>query len=483
MRPATTLFEDAIDVPAWLELDRHVPLAERTHRDRQIGKTLTQAATVQQVRMWWQRVERGTYDAPGKRLQRGRRWLNLALLAAGLIGGMSVALAAFRYDGTYPVNVVRLLGLLVAPQLLLLALSLLLLPGRLPGLRAVQDTLAAINPGAWAQSLLARAGRTETAAPFDWAESRSLAARRVAKWQMLFWSQLAAVGFNIAAIATAIALIAFTDLAFGWSTTLNVEAQTAARIVSAIAAPWDWFAPAAVPDAALVEQSRFFRLDGSGRFTADASQALTGWWSFTLFAMAIYGLVPRLGFCVVAAWRLRQATCALLLDNPRVTALLDRMSAPEIATSVEHAQQRGIAAAPASAKPRPAVNGTANAVIWNECIDADLAADAARSTLGLTLDVVSAAGSGTLEDDRAALRAVAKDARSVLVIAPAWEPPLLEFGDFLGELRAALGAGPSIVVLPIGERGTASTALERETWTRAVQRNADPQLYVEAGEL
>jgi hypothetical protein len=149
------------------------------------------------------------------------------------------------------------------------------------------------------------------------------------------------------------------------------------------------------------------------------------------------------------------------------------MSAPEIATSVEHAQQRGIAAAPASAKPRPAVNGTANAVIWNECIDADLAADAARSTLGLTLDVVSAAGSGTLEDDRAALRAVAKDARSVLVIAPAWEPPLLEFGDFLGELRAALGAGPSIVVLPIGERGTASTALERETWTRAVQRNAD----------
>jgi hypothetical protein len=70
------------------------------------------------------------------------------MAAAGSIAGVAVALAAFAYDSSQPVNVVRLLLLLVGTQLVLLALTLLLLPGRVPGLKHVQDLLTALNPGA-----------------------------------------------------------------------------------------------------------------------------------------------------------------------------------------------------------------------------------------------------------------------------------------------------------------------------------------------
>jgi hypothetical protein len=483
MPSPTTLFEDAVDVPAWLELDARVPLTERTHRDREIGKSLAPTGPAEQVRNWWRQVDRGGYDGPGSRLQRARQWLNLVLFAVGAAAGVSVALAAFRYDGSYPVNVVRLLGLLVAPQLALLLLSLLLVPRRLPGLRPVQDALASINPGALATSMLARLGPANfsATASTDWAAPRSMAARRVSRWQMLYWSQIAAVGFNIAAISTAVVLIAFTDLAFGWSTTLDVDARVATRVVSTIAAPWEWWAPDAVPDAALVEQSRYFRLEGGAPFAPNSPRTLAAWWPFSLLAICTYGLLPRLLFCLVAGWRLNAATRALLLDDPRVTALLDRMSAPEIATSTEHPSSDTPPPRLAGGAPPPRVNGAANAVIWNDCVETSVASGIARDALGLSLEFITNAGGGhSLEDDRAALRAAASGGKPVLVITPAWEPPLLEFTDFLSQLRAAVGAAPSIVVLPVGESGAPCTGLERETWARAVQRSADPHVYVEA---
>lgn len=482
MPTPTTLFEDAIDVPAWLEADRSRSLDERRHRDREIGRRLEQKDPAGKVRAWWREVQSGDPPTAGRRLAQARRALTLALLALGTLGGVAVALAALRYDGSYPVNVVRVLGLVIAPQLALLVLSWLLLPGRVPGLRAIQDALAAINPGAIAAWLLNRVSRSVSTAPLrlDWAASRSRAARRMAKWQMLYWSQVAAIGFNLGALAAAVSLIAFTDLAFGWSTTLDVDNEQATRIVHAVATPWQAAAPAAVPDADLVARSRFFRLDGGAGFDSDTPRALAGWWSFTLLALAIYGLLPRVLFFVVTALRLNAATRALLLDDPQVTALLDRLSAPEVATSIEHAD-RGPVPAPVAATPRPRLAGTAHAIVWSQCARPDDARRVVRDLLGLDLDVIAEAGGGqSLAEDDAAREQVAHGAGTVIVMTPAWEPPMLEFTDFLGALRASIGEEASIVVVPIGENGTAGTALERETWTRAVRRAPDARLYVEA---
>jgi hypothetical protein len=478
-RPATTLFEDAIDIPLWLEADRLTPHAERRRRDRDIGLKLESRDRLQRVRGWWNAIGPDEQSA-GARLERIRGAVAALMALLGAVLGTSVALAAFHYDGSQPVNVVRLIALLVIVPTLFLVVSLLLLPGRVPVLRGLQDLIAPLNPGALALAVFRRLTRAspELSRTFDWRAGRSSTAR-FAKWQLVRWSQVAAVGFYVAALATGVLLVTFTDLAFGWSTTLEADSQIVTRIVHAIAWPWHAFLPSAVPSAELIAESQFFRLDSGA---AANGRALAGWWPFTLSTIVIYGLLPRLVLLVIAGARLRAAERALLLDDARVTALLDRMAAPAVETA---AAEHGEAAATqiSDAAEYREATGRARAIIWEGCCSAAAARAHARGRLGLELDtVVEAGGSRTLGADRQALDAIGStEPGTVVVFTPAWEPPLLELLDFLGELRRRVGHEHSIVVAPVADEARAVTAVEHETWARAVGRLRDAKLYVEAG--
>jgi hypothetical protein len=480
---SSTLFEDAIDVPVWLDAERLTPFAERVRRDRAIARDIAHSEPVHRVRAWWRSVAADNARRLGARLARLRTVVTLAMVVLGIVTGSAVALAAFAYDGSQPVNVVRLLALLVGAQLVLLTLTLLLLvPGRLPGFRHLQDVLTGLNPGAWAAAVFRKIARVpDGVVPlFDQRTPRA-AAVRFAKWQMLFWSQTAAVAFNVAALVAAIMLVTFSDLAFGWSTTLHADPAAVTRAAQRIAAPWAALVPAAVPSAELVEQSQFFRLEG--RAGASASpRSLGAWWPFTILALLVYGLAPRLLLLALAAARLRAATKRLLLDDPGVTALLDRMASPAIETAApEHEQAPPLELGLPAAAPRP-ITGSARALIWDDGVPSDAAREYARRHLGLEVTAIVSAGGGELAEDRAALDLLADTSeRTVLVLTPAWEPPLLELLDFLAELRRRVGSAVSIVVAPVPDGPRAVTDVERATWTRAIARLADPKLYVEAG--
>lgn len=174
-RDATTLFEDAIDVPLWLEADGATPYAQRIRRDREVARALPPAAApLTRARLWWRTVGTNDVGTTGARLDRLRALVGVAMAALGTVTGVAVALAAFAYDGSQPVNVVRLLALLVGAQLALLALTLLLLPGRVPGFRHLHDLLVALNPGAWAFAAFRKLAR----ASHDEVRRRERAARR-----------------------------------------------------------------------------------------------------------------------------------------------------------------------------------------------------------------------------------------------------------------------------------------------------------------
>lgn len=481
-RSASTWFEDAVDVPAWLEADRSTPYPERVRRDREIARGLGMLERPgAAVRGWWQAIGGARPASAGARLEHARRLIGLLTTIVGFLAGVSVALAAFQYDGTHPVNVVRVLALLVVLPLVLLVPSLLLaIPGGGP-FRPVQEALAALNLGSLAAALARRVAKAppELGRLFDWGAARAGAAGRFAKWQMLYWSQLAGTAFAAAALATGVLLVSFTDLAFGWSTTLAVEPPAVSRAVELIAAPWRRFAPGAVPSLELIEQSQYFRFEGRPP-AATLPSTLTGWWPFTLLAIATYALLPRLALLVLARIRLGAATRALLLDDPRVRALLDRMREPDVATTSTGPAETPLDEPLAAPTARQHLDGRAQAIVWNDC----LAPDAARAygrRLGVELENVLTAGSGALADDRQALQRLDDGGRSLIVFVPAWEPPILEFLDFLGDVRKQVGDDASIVVTPVAEAGGSVTELERGVWSRAVGRVADPRLYVETG--
>jgi hypothetical protein len=388
----------------------------------------------------------------------------------------------FRYDGTWPVNVVTAFAVLVVLQLALIALTLILMLPKVPGLGALQSLLGGLSPGALAAALYRRVARQDDrrATLLVWHEARGPAAGRFARWQMLTWSQCAAASFNVAVLVCTFFLIAFTDLAFGWSTTLRLDNDDVLRLTRLMAAPWRELWPAAVPSAELIEHSRFFRLASSPP-SAVAAAELTGWWPFLLAAIVTYGLLPRCCLLLLASIRLREATRNLLLDDPRVRALLDRMNAADVHLGSDVAEAAAIFP-DAKAQGAPVMNGDAVAIVWSGALPLnDVERWTARHLHWRVMEAMEAGGRTTAADAAVIERVAALQPNTAIVYVRGWEAPLLDLQDFLQALRTRLGPQCSLILVPVGVNGEISSDAQRSIWSRWTARVGDAALYLESG--
>lgn len=108
-------------------------------------------------------------------------------------------------------------------------------------------------------------------------------------------------------------LLLLTDLAFGWSSTLLDGAGEFLKIVQFIALPWQALWPEAVPDAALMEATRFIRIEPG----TSGSESAGDWWRFLMASLICYNLAPRslLGLGIYLRWRLRRASLPSLTQT------------------------------------------------------------------------------------------------------------------------------------------------------------------------
>ena len=282
-RASTTLFEDAIDVPLWLEADRLTPYAERVRRDRDIGRRIRQRDRVAaRARLVAQRGAGRRQPAPARVSSGSARSSRSRWRRSARVTGVAVALAAFAYDGSQPVNVVRLLALLVGVQLVLLALTLLLLPGRVPGLRRVQDLIAALNPGALGGRRLrqarARVARRRAAVRLARRARGAPALREVAA-PVLVADRGRRVQRRRARRGDRARDVLGSRVRLEHDARRGSGGRDAHRAGDCVAVARSH--PRAVPSAALVEQSQFFRLEAA-MLAAASPRALGAWWPFTL---------------------------------------------------------------------------------------------------------------------------------------------------------------------------------------------------------
>ena len=159
----------------------------------------------------------------------------------GVAVAVGVACATtLHYDGSVPVNVNRFLGIFVLGQVALLGLMTIALAWG-------KGSMLAPLLRACAQS------RWVTRQRADFADGAGAAAARfeqhadVERLTLFVLAQRVAVAGNVAAMAVLLALVAFTDLAFCWSSTLFDSATVMRNLTQAVAAPWAWCLPDAAP--------------------------------------------------------------------------------------------------------------------------------------------------------------------------------------------------------------------------------------------
>ncbi|MEM9173849.1 MAG: DUF2868 domain-containing protein [Myxococcota bacterium] len=463
-----------------LALAERDALEERDRRrlDREIGPGPSPGDGLAIVRHW-------LAHAPGpstrERIARVASALTTArgiLLAAGLVFGWSTAAALLQIEvRAGRINIVLCLGLLI------------LLPGVL--------LLAAIGAACWAnrpasagggggwrgvtltravRAILPQRVRDDVDVLIGRLSARERHVARARRSLLFAWSQAVGLAFAVGAIGAVVGHVVFTDLAFGWSTTLDVEAARVHSVVAGFAAPWSSLWPEAVPTPDLVETTRHFRVSiDPSRSTAIDPLAYGAWWPFLLMALVVYAFLPRVVATLFAERRLGLECANAIAATPGLDRLIERLLAPPVDTRAPEQEGEIGHAAPGLAHDvdahawLAAAEEGAFAVAWAEAVDD--AAWAALSDASPRFRLRDAGGRRRLAEDAERIAEIASASGRVAVCVRAFEPPMLEFLDFLAELRAAIG----------GERGLAvflldGSAEDEDAWRRKLTTLADPGL-------
>lgn len=455
-----------------LERDESLPVAARRARDAAVRDALPDSLTdAERVQRWLEHV-----DPDGQRLAGEvgdlMRRLGQLMVMTGLLAGWLAVMAAFYYDGSARVNVLAVLGALVGFPLVMLVLSWYSTvvsgtgSGVLASIAGVVARLGAGRLSLWYRKLYTGDGRLGIDALLTCSDASVGTVRR---WLFATWSHRAATAFYVAALASALALIVFTDLAFGWSTTLALEPATVHSLTQGMSAPWAWAWPEARPDRELVEVSRFFRLAPEDTPVLEAER-LGGWWTFLIGAVALYGLGPRMLSAAVAERAMARAVRACVTNVAGVQPVLQRLREPRVVTTTRPADAATPVERVVRAVAAPLARGRdarAQVVNWSAV---PLADDHLAALTGAS--ATHHAGSGMDLAAEAELVARLRDAGTpVVVVCKAWEPPLLDLEDFIVDLGA--GDGPAVQIMPIaldGNRVVTPGARDMEVWQRAIGR-------------
>jgi len=485
-----------------LALAEHEALDERERRrlDREIGMCAAGSDRVSLLRAWLAEAPSPALAARIRRIAPALRALSALVGSIGLFLGWLAASALLSlevHEGR--INIVASIAVLVLLPVLTWLFGLLgwlgVRLGRASGHWGAGHDLGlgdGLRRGLLG-GLLLRAMPQSVRQDIEVVMGRVAAHGRlysdVRQGQLLLWAQLLGVGFGLGALLATLAFVVFTDLAFGWSTTLDVGAEPVHRIVRGMALPWGWLWPAASPSLELVETTRFFRVVREDHVPVVDPILYGGWWPFLVMAIASYAWLPRVATAVAISLWLSRATATAMALTPGVDGLLDRLRtpfvdgrAPSEATAEAGAAGAGGRGAPlvdlrSWGRARAAEGSTPCLIRWagaepggakGEPWDPLPGASPGRSPW-----VGDAGGGQSLEADAELARACARAGGAVLVCVRGYEPPLLDFMDFLDALRADLGPERGIAVALLGGREA-----EIAAWRRRIAARGDARLVV-----
>ncbi|MES2657147.1 MAG: DUF2868 domain-containing protein [Verrucomicrobiota bacterium] len=229
--------------------------------------------------VWFEEMRTGT---AGRRFTAALSMVGGGLSLFTFLAGMSAALGLLdrERDG---INVTLFLAILIGGQwlvLILAAFAWLMRRHAAEGFSGVQALtgklarrLAGNRDDSWWTNLMDGGG----------------APRAAVLWRLARMAQAAGVFFNIGIVCGLAGLVLVKHVGFYWETTTELAMRSGLEsTVKFLSAPWSSWFPGAVPDAAIIDASRW--LPGG---TTGLAPGPSAWWEFLLMATLVWGLLPR----------------------------------------------------------------------------------------------------------------------------------------------------------------------------------------------
>ncbi|MDW7774247.1 MAG: DUF2868 domain-containing protein [Desulfobulbaceae bacterium] len=446
-------------------------------------------------------------DLPGSGVESLYNSFRFVFLISGLVLGVVSGASFLSYTGDSPVNVFVYLSLFIFSQLLLLLLLIVLSLYRMSRKSLLSSSLLYTLIGRFMLRMLFSARDRVT-------KKISAARRNQAEYifgailgkkhtyGFLFFlpvfilTQLFAIGFNMGLLTATLFKVVTADIAFGWQSTIQLSSAAVYAMVQKIALPWSWAVQGdtAFPSLAQIEGSRIILKEGIYHLS---TPHLVSWWPFLCFAVAVYGLLPRIILLVAAVAAQRKCLGSLDFRQGIYEQLLLRMTTPLMSTHGREVNDAGAweyETAPAQMAPgRSAADGRISArnllvmipdEIYDSCPREEIESVVNRGSAYVIREIIRinqdyAADREMLEALRNRERIAATD---ILMIQEAWQPPIMEYIEFIRHVRKAVGNGPCIRIGLIGkpQPDTVFTPVKKENlkiWAQKITAIGDPCIF------
>jgi len=349
---------------------------------------------------------------------------NILLLITSLLGFFS-AVALLSYSGDKPVNVIYFFTLAVVVPLFSMGISIFAL--------FFEKAFTPLFLTTWLQKILVKLFTKQHLHTENSLEASYL----------LFLVQLASLFFSLGLLGGFLLTILTQDIAFGWSTTLQIPTADFYEFLHTLSFAFKDICPQSSISLELIEKSHYFRLGQNISATMQENAALFGqWWKFLACSTLFYAIFLRLIFVAISYMKLQRDIEKKLFINPEVKQLLKDMNEPFISRK---ATQKEITSSVTTQDLAPAQEANENyfALLgWSFSEDElllysdDLQLHAKHHyTLG---------GNKSLKEESAIIQTLQGE---ILLLIKAWEIPTMEFID---TLEAIVSQSQSVVIYPLG---------------------------------
>ncbi len=225
-----------------------------------------------------------------------------------------------------------------------------------------------------------------------------------------------------------------TDLAFGWSSTLDISAVSLHKLTTILALPWQGLWPEAVPELALVEQSRYFR---SAPTVIVAPAELGQWWRFLFMCMIVYVWLPRLVSYAWQRWMLAGMQSNCFESDALIGGWWQRLQSGSVSQQAEAVQQLGQAREITSTVERLPV--CPHVVLWGTWQDEHW--HPVKEALHVKIPEFQLYKVKDRKWRTTTIESVLQNpADTALIVCKGWEPPTGELADFCRAIESGTSA-------------------------------------------
>ncbi len=387
--------------------------------------------------------------------------LGLIAFVLGLLTGV----ALLSYNGDAPVNVVYFMAVTVFLPLF----SMLLTFFAMLRARSAENVMIHLSPAFWMEKIMGfLPGRIQE-------QIQGLKINPLlANWIIIKRSQIIVLLFSLGLLLALLGVIVTKDIAFAWSTTLQLSPEEMHSFLQSVAFPWREFAPFAVPSLELIEQSQYFRLGTTldQEMIAHASQ-LGEWWKFLAFSTLFYAIFLRFWLFIFASFGLNSAIKRSFFTLDGTTQLLREINEPIISTHAAQSEKVFLSEGGNYGQVVNRLDASYDG-IQGWAIPHDELLVLAESLKIIAPVHCQVGGTNRLEEDT---EIVFKSHGEILLFVKAWEPPTMDFVDYLSELT---GKVDKVIIVPIGtaENHYEASSKELDVWENKLSRLGDRKVWL-----